>query len=82
MRNEKLEMRNGGGGFAANIYGVMFEGGSQVTSHLRLPVSKVQQVQAVASPRSMKRSQLFWYSLSHLRRFSPLKMTKRGDARR
>ena len=28
------------------------------------------------------RSQLFWHSLSHLRRFSPLRMTKRGDARR
>ena len=35
-----------------------------------------------ASPRSMKRSQLFWHSYSHLRRFSPLRMTKRGDARR
>ena len=28
------------------------------------------------------RSQLFWHSLSHIRRFSPLRMTKRGDARR
>ena len=28
------------------------------------------------------RSQLFWHSLSHMRRFSPLRMTKRGDARR
>ena len=27
-------------------------------------------------------SQLFWHSLSHIRRFSPLRMTKRGDARR
>ena len=27
------------------------------------------------------RSQLFWHSLSHIRRFSPLRMTKRGDAR-
>ena len=33
-----------------------------------------------ASPRSMTRSQLFWHSLSHIRRFSPLRMTKRGDA--
>ena len=30
----------------------------------------------------MTRSQLFWHSLSHIRRFSPLRMTKRGDARR
>ena len=28
------------------------------------------------------RSQLFWHSLSHIRRFSPLRMTKRGNARR
>ena len=28
------------------------------------------------------RSQLFWHSLSHIRCFSPLRMTKRGDARR
>ena len=28
------------------------------------------------------RSQLFWHSLSLIRRFSPLRMTKRGDARR
>ena len=28
------------------------------------------------------RSQLFWHSLSHIRSFSPLRMTKRGDARR
>ena len=28
------------------------------------------------------RSQLFWHSLSHMRRFSPLRMTKRGDARK
>ena len=35
-----------------------------------------------ASPRSMKRSQLFWHSLSHIRRFSLFRMTKRGDARR
>ena len=28
------------------------------------------------------RSQLFWHSLSHIRRFSSLRMTKRGDARR
>ena len=28
------------------------------------------------------RSQLFWHSLSQIRRFSPLRMTKRGDARR
>ncbi len=28
------------------------------------------------------RSQLFWHSLSHIRHFSPLRMTKRGDARR
>ena len=27
------------------------------------------------------RSQLFWHSLSHIRRFSPLRMTKQGDAR-
>ena len=27
-------------------------------------------------------SQLFWHSLSHIRRFSPLRMTKRGDVRR
>ena len=33
-----------------------------------------------ASQRSMTRSQLFWHSLSHIRRFSPLRMTKRGDA--
>ena len=26
------------------------------------------------------RSQLFWHSLSHTRRFSPLRMTKQGDA--
>ena len=32
-------MRNGGGGFAANIYRVMFEGGSQVTSHKSLKAS-------------------------------------------
>ncbi len=35
-----------------------------------------------ASPRSMTRSQLFWHSLSYIRRFSPLRMTKRGDVRR
>ena len=28
------------------------------------------------------RSQLFWHSLSHIRRSSPLRMTKRGEARR
>ena len=28
------------------------------------------------------RSQMFWHSLSHIRRFSPLRMTKRGDARK
>ncbi len=28
------------------------------------------------------RPQLFWHSLSHIRRFSPLRMTKWGDARR
>ena len=28
------------------------------------------------------RSQLFWHSLYHIRRFSPLRMTKWGDARR
>ena len=28
------------------------------------------------------RSQLFWHSSSHIRRLSPLKMTKRGDARK
>ena len=28
------------------------------------------------------RSQLFWHSLSLIRRFLPLRMTKRGDARR
>ena len=28
------------------------------------------------------RSQLFWHSLSHIRCFSPLRMTKRGDARK
>ena len=28
------------------------------------------------------RSQLFWHSYSHIRRFSPLRMTKRGDVRR
>ena len=39
-------------------------------------------VVVAASPRSMKRSQLFWHSYSHIRRFSPLRMTKRGDARR
>ena len=26
------------------------------------------------------RSQMFWHSLSHIRRFSPLRMTKQGDA--
>ena len=31
--NEKREMRNGGGGFAASIYGAMPESGIQVTSH-------------------------------------------------
>ena len=46
MRNEKLEMRNGGGGFAANIYGVMFEGGSQVTS----PQSLVPSPQSLTIP--------------------------------
>ena len=35
-----------------------------------------------ALPRSMTRSQLFWHSLSYIRRFLPLRMTKRGDARR
>ena len=39
-------------------------------------------MKVAASPRSMKRSQQFWHSLSHIRRFSPLGMTKRGDARR
>ena len=39
-------------------------------------------MKVAASPRSMKRSQLFWHSLSQVRRFSPLRMTKRGDARR
>ena len=39
-------------------------------------------MKVAASPRSMKRSQLFWHSLSHIRRFSPLRMTKWGDARR
>ena len=33
MRNEKLEMINEGGGFAANIYEAMPESGIQVTSH-------------------------------------------------
>ena len=28
------------------------------------------------------RPQLFWHSLSHIRRFSTLRMTKRGDARK
>ena len=28
------------------------------------------------------RSQMFWHSLSQIRRCSPLRMTKRGDARR
>ena len=28
------------------------------------------------------RSQLFWHSLSQVRRFSPRRMTKRGDARK
>ena len=28
------------------------------------------------------RSQLFWHLLSHIRRFSPLRMTKRSDARK
>ena len=28
------------------------------------------------------RSQLFWHSLSQVRRFSLLRMTKRGDARK
>ena len=38
-------------------------------------------MKVAASPRSMTRSLLFWHSLSHIRRFSPLRMTKRGDAR-
>ncbi len=33
MRNEELGIRNGGGGFAANIYGAMPESGIQITSH-------------------------------------------------
>ena len=28
------------------------------------------------------RSQLFWHPLSHIRRFSPLRMTKQGDAQK
>ena len=39
-------------------------------------------MKVAASPRSMKRSQLFGHSLSHIRRFSPLRMTKWGDARK
>ena len=39
-------------------------------------------MKVAASPRSMTRSHLFVHSLSHIRRFSPLRMTKRGDARR
>ncbi len=39
-------------------------------------------MKVAASPRSMTRSQMFWHSLSHIRRFSPLRMTKRGDARK
>ena len=35
-----------------------------------------------ASLRSITRSQLFWHSYSHIWRFSPLRMAKRGDARR
>ena len=38
-------------------------------------------MKAAASTRSMTRLQLFWHSLSHIRRFSPLRMTKQGDAR-
>ena len=38
-------------------------------------------MKVAASPRSMTRLQLFWHSLSHIRRFSPLRMTKQGDAR-
>ena len=33
-------------------------------------------MKVAASPRSMTRSQLFWHSLFHIRRFSPLRMTK------
>ena len=43
-------MRNGGGGFAANIYGVMFEGGSQVTSPQSLVPSHKSQVTSYQSP--------------------------------
>ena len=34
-------------------------------------------MKVAASLRSMTRSQLFWHSLSHIRRFSPLRMTIR-----
>ena len=33
-------------------------------------------MKVAASLRSMTRSQLFWHSLSQVRRFSPLRMTK------
>ena len=33
-------------------------------------------MKVAASPQSMTRSQLFWHSLSHIRRFLPLRMTK------
>ena len=39
-------------------------------------------MKVAASPRSMTKSQLFRHSLSHIRRLSPLRMTKRGDAQR
>ena len=50
-------------------------------SRFRVQGSRFKVVVA-ASPRSMTRSQLFWHSLSLIRRFSPLRMTKRGDARK
>ena len=46
----------------------------------RFPFSNGEGKSVAASPRSMTRSQLFWHSLSHIRRFSSLRMTKRGDA--
>ena len=39
-------------------------------------------MKVAASLRLMTRSQLFWHSLSHIRRFSLRRMTKRGDAQR
>ena len=79
-------------GYAANIYGAIPEGGEQspaTRNHSSLLSNYgVQRVQGSKGSGGgfaeilRFRSQLFWHSLSHIRRFSPLRMTKRGDARR